>query len=118
MIAIFGCLWITNLGGIPGGGLVVPLCMLFFQFDPKNAIALSVVSIFTSGLIRYFLIFRYPHPLKNGKGTIIDYNIPLIMYPFIIMGVQFGVILNIIMPTIFIFVFYILLFAFLVFSLS
>ena len=49
-MAVFGCLWFANMGGMAGGGLVVPISIAFFKFDPKNAIALSNFSIFLSSL--------------------------------------------------------------------
>jgi uncharacterized membrane protein YfcA len=98
MISIFACLWLANMGGVGGGGMVVPLGIGFFKFDPKNAIALSNFSIFLSSAMRYLLNAHKPHPLKNGTGLIVDLNLAVIMLPLIISGVSFGVILNIIMP--------------------
>ena len=60
------------MGGAPGSGLVIPLTMIFFKLDSKNAVALSNMSICVSSLIRYLLFAREPHPLKNGKGRLID----------------------------------------------
>ena len=45
--------WITNMGGIGGAGLVVPISQAFFKFDAKNAIALSNISICVSAAIRF-----------------------------------------------------------------
>ena len=98
-IVIFLTLWFVNIGGVPGGGLVVPISIFFFKFDPKNAIALSNFSICASSLIRFFLMAHHTHPLKNGAGRKIDYNLIIVMYPLVVMGVQLGVILNIIMPS-------------------
>lgn len=49
----FGILIFANCGGIGGGGIMIPTAIAFFGMDAKNAIALSNVSIFFSGLIRY-----------------------------------------------------------------
>ena len=59
----------ANLGGTPGAGLVVPVSILFLKFYVKNAIALSNFSVFLSGFIRYVLVYKKPHPLKDGKGV-------------------------------------------------
>lgn len=98
MFTVFVILWTANMGGVGGGGMVVPICITFFRFDVKNSIALSNFSIFLSGLIRYILCMPVPHPLKHGKGLIVDLNLGIIMLPLIISGVSFGGILNIIMP--------------------
>lgn len=98
MIFTFGMLWVANMGGVGGGGIVVPVGIAFFKFDPKNAIALSNFSIFLSSAMRYLLNSNKSHPLKNGTGLIVDLNLACIMLPLIISGVSFGVILNIIMP--------------------
>lgn len=86
------------MGGIGGGGVVVPIAMLFFKFDAKNAIALSNFSIFLSSLIRFFANSNRPHPLKNGKGLLVDHNLAILMLPLIVSGSSIGVILNILLP--------------------
>ena len=98
MIVVMLCLILANMGGVGGGGMVVPIAILFFKFDPKNAIALSNFSIFLSSGIRYVLNAGKSHPLKNGTGILVDLNMACIMLPLIISGVSFGVILNILMP--------------------
>jgi uncharacterized membrane protein YfcA len=97
-ISIFAALWLANMGGVGGGGMCVPIGIAFFKLDPKNAIALSNFSIFLSSAIRYILNAPKSHPLKNGKGILVDMNLAVIMLPLIISGVSFGVMLNIIMP--------------------
>lgn len=98
LVATFVILWFTNMGGLGGGGSIVPISMLFFRFDAKNAIALSNVSIFLASLIRFVTLSRRPHPLKNGKGLLVDMNLSILMLPLIISGVSIGVILNIMLP--------------------
>ena len=58
-----------------------------------------------SNTIRFFKNSRAPHPLKNGKGMLIDLDLSTLMLPMMISGVSFGVILNIIVPTIFVIAF-------------
>ena len=100
MMVVFGALWLANMGGVGGGGMCVPIGILFFKLDAKNAIALSNFSIFLSSAIRYILNAPAPHPLKNGTGILVDLNLAVIMLPLIISGVSFGVMLNMIMPDI------------------
>jgi len=107
--AVFFFLWLANMGNAPGGGIVIPISMIFFKLDAKNAIALSNLSIFISSFVRFFWMVRKPHPLKNGGGTVIDYNLTLIMLPMITSGAQLGVMLNIILPDMVVMIFFILL---------
>ena len=86
------------MGGVGGGGIVVPLAMVFFRFDAKSAVALSNFSIFLSSLVRYLLFIKEKHPLKDGTGLMLDYNVSIICLPLIIAGVSIGVIVNIAMP--------------------
>jgi hypothetical protein len=65
----------------------MPISIIFFRFDPKNAIALSNFSIFLSSIIRFLLNAHKPHPLKKGKGLIVDHNLSVLMLPMIISGV-------------------------------
>jgi len=109
LVLVFWFMWYANMGGVGGGGIVVPIGILFFKFDPKNAIALSNFSIFLSSLIRYFMFANTPHPLKKGKGLIISYDLAIIMLPMIISGVSIGVIFNIIVSDLIICIFYVLL---------
>jgi hypothetical protein len=56
------------------------------------------MSVFIAGFIRYFINSKKPHPLKNGKGLLVDINVMVIMLPMIVSGVSLGVIANIASP--------------------
>lgn len=71
MLVVF----ITNVGGVGGGGIIMPVVMAFFKLDSKNAVALSNLSISIASTIRFILNANRPHPLKNGKGLLIDLNL-------------------------------------------
>jgi len=98
MMLVLAVLWQSGVGGVGGCGMVLPISMICFRFDAKNAISLSNFSIFLSGFIRYFLNANKPHPLKNGKGLLVDINLCLLMLPGIVSGVSVGVIMNTIVP--------------------
>ncbi len=93
----------ANCAGIGGGGTLVPIIRLFFNFLLSDAITLSNASIAVAATMRYIYNFKKPHPLRldtNGKscGTIVDYNITAVMMPMIIVGSAIGAILNYILP--------------------
>ena len=106
-VVVFGTLWVANMGGVGGAGMLVPILVLFMKFDARNAIALSNFSIFLSSTQRYLLNSGKSHPLKEGKGLLVDYNLGILMLPLIISGVSIGVILNMIIPQLVVIIFYI-----------
>lgn len=80
------------MGGIGGGGVVVPFTMSFFGMTTKEAIAISGFSIFCSALVRYIYQFKDHHPEKDA--VIIDYGLATIMLPSVMMGSMLGVLAN------------------------
>lgn len=91
-------LFITNVGGLGGGGVLIPVSQGFFKFEAKNAIALSNFTIFISGLVRYFMNLDKMHPLKPWS-VIIDYDYVVILLPAAMIGAQIGVMINIVTPS-------------------
>jgi uncharacterized membrane protein YfcA len=79
------------------------------KMNVKNAVPLGNFSIFFSSLIRYFLNSTRPHPLKNDQGILVDYDLAIIMIPVIVVGASLGALMNILLPTIFINISYIIL---------
>ena len=82
---------------------MVPVLRIINQFSNKDAIAISNATIAVSGLIRYIVHFRKNHPTRkdtNDKpaGTIVDYNLTLILVPAVVVGSAIGVIVNYITP--------------------
>ena len=91
-------LFYTNIGGLAGGGIHMPILIGFFRFPTKLAVPVSNAAICVSALSRFFWNINEPHPLKNGKGVLVDHGVAMLMMPMVISGVSVGVILNIIMP--------------------
>lgn len=78
---------------------MIPISMIFFGFDTKQAIGLSNASICVASICRYFFNFNKSHPLKNGNGVLVDYNIASIMLPMIVVGATIGVMFNKMLPS-------------------
>lgn len=89
-----------SIAGLGGGGVIIPLSMIFFVFDTKNAIAISNFAIFTCSISRFIYTLDKKHPEKK-EYILIDYNIAIVMLPTVMMGSLTGVFLNIIFPAIF-----------------
>mmetsp|Transcript_32873 Transcript_32873/g.23759 ORF Transcript_32873/g.23759 Transcript_32873/m.23759 type:complete len:146 (-) Transcript_32873:929-1366(-) len=96
--AMIAILVISNSGGLGGGGSQIPILLIFFKFTAVKAIAISNISIFTSAVMRYLMNFNQPHPSKNGRGVLVDYNIAVIMMPLVVSSSALGAIINNIIP--------------------
>jgi uncharacterized membrane protein YfcA len=88
---------LSVMAGIGGGGIVVPLCMMFFNFGTKEAIPLSGFSIFACSLLRFIMNINSKHPEKDAVA--IDYNLAIVMLPTVLMGSLIGVFINVMFPS-------------------
>lgn len=76
---------LSNIAGIGGGGVAIPIIMAMFVFPTKPAIAISSLSIFLTTLMRFFMNFRERHPSKDNV-VVIDYDLVAIMMPTTLAG--------------------------------
>ena len=49
---------LANVGGVGGGGLIIPISMALFTFTTKEAIAISGFTIFTGSVARFFFAYN------------------------------------------------------------
>mmetsp|Transcript_20949 Transcript_20949/g.23314 ORF Transcript_20949/g.23314 Transcript_20949/m.23314 type:complete len:248 (-) Transcript_20949:876-1619(-) len=89
---------LSNAGGIGGGGIIVPIGIVFFSFRTKQAVALSNFCIFTASVVRFIINYNQKHPNKDAK--VIDYGVIMVMFPMVLLGSLIGVQLNLILPEI------------------
>lgn len=87
---------LSTVAGVGGGGVVVPLIMVFYEFSTKKAIAISGFSILTSSLTRYVYTLNSKHPDKDA--VVVDYGIASVMLPSVLIGSYIGVIFNVWFP--------------------
>ena len=99
IIVLTVLLALANVGGIGGGGLIIPIIMALFGFTTKEAIAISGFTIFTGSVARFFYSWNQRHPEKDA--TMIDYGIVIVMMPLVLVGSFVGVLINIILPPVF-----------------
>lgn len=90
---------LSNVGGIGGGGIAIPLVMVFFNFSMKPAIAISSFSIMCSTLARFIFNFSERNPDKKNS-TSIDYGMTNVMMPLILVGSLIGAYVYIAFPDI------------------
>jgi uncharacterized membrane protein YfcA len=79
---------LSTIAGIGGGGVVIPLLILFMKFDTRQSVALSQSTIFFCSIARFFFTLKEKHPLKNT--VIIDYSIATVMLPTVLVGSMIG----------------------------
>lgn len=87
---------LCTAGGIGGGVVVAPMCIAFFGFGTKEAIALSGFSIALSQLTKWVYSWRQKHPEKDA--TAIDYGLATVMLPTVLLGSFLGTLVNILVP--------------------
>ena len=90
---------LSNIAGIGGGGVAIPIIMAMFVFPTKPAIAISSLSIFLTTIARFFMNFRERHPEK-ANVVVIDYDLVAIMMPTTLAGAQIGAIILVTFPSI------------------
>jgi uncharacterized membrane protein YfcA len=88
---------ITTIGGVGGGGMLIPTYMLVSKFSLEEAIPLSVVTILGDTLVRVLVLYNKRHPL-NEKRYLIDMMPILLIVPFDGNSSFIGVILSQITP--------------------
>jgi uncharacterized membrane protein YfcA len=86
------------MAGVGGGSIVTPLCMVFFGFPTKDAVAVSAFATFAATLASFITSFKNMHPEKKSN-VLIDYGITCIMMPTTLAGAQIGSYILIVFPT-------------------
>jgi len=54
------------MAGVGGGAIVTPLCMVFFGFTIKDAVAVSSFSTLCATFANFLANFRNRHPYKKN----------------------------------------------------
>lgn len=83
ILVILGLL-VAASGGIGGGGILVPLFILVFQFKPRYAIPLSNFCILGSSITNMILNLPKRHPSANRP--LVDWDLILVMEPLTMAG--------------------------------
>jgi uncharacterized membrane protein YfcA len=85
------------MSGIGGGGIIVPLLMVFYKLSTKEAIAISGFTILTGSITRYMITLGDRHPDKDA--TCIEYGLANVMLPTVLVGSISGVLFNMLLPS-------------------
>ena len=92
---------LSNVAGVGGGGVAIPIVMSMFHFTTKPAIAISSFSIFATTIARFILNFKEKHPEKENVVSI-DYDLVAIMMPTTLAGAQIGALILVSFPSLYI----------------
>lgn len=87
---------IAASGGIGGGGMLVPLLMLIFEFSPKYAIPLSNFTIVGSSITNIVLNLVKRHP--DADRPLVDWDLILVMEPLTMVGAIVGAFMSKVLP--------------------
>jgi uncharacterized membrane protein YfcA len=88
---------ISTLGGIGGGGMMVPLFMSAKGFSVKEAVPLSVATIFGSSITKALYYYPKVNPLHQIR-RLLYFSPIMILVPFIANSSFVGAILSVIFP--------------------
>jgi uncharacterized membrane protein YfcA len=91
---------LSNIAGIGGGGIAIPMAMEFFGLSTKKAIANASFAILFSTLARFFFNLNQKHPAKKNV-CIIDYNMAAVMMPTNMAGSLLGAYIYVSFPALY-----------------
>lgn len=94
---VFVCTVLSAASGVGGGGMFVPLFLIFLEMKPTDAVPLSQSLILVSSAVNlaFFIFQRNPMCRTRPK---IDYELVMLLEPGLAAGVIVGVQLNQVSP--------------------
>jgi len=84
--------------GIGGGGLNVPMLMIWSRFSIKEAVPLSHAGVMGNSLVMLFWNAPQRHP-ACARRPLIDYELALLLLPAMLAGSNLGVIVGRVLPS-------------------
>ncbi|XP_042397040.1 sulfite exporter TauE/SafE family protein 3-like [Zingiber officinale] len=95
MIGFFGAAF-GSVGGVGGGGIFVPMLALIVGFDPKSTTAISKCMIMGAAGSTVYYNLKLRHPSLHMP--VIDYDLAFLIQPMLMLGINIGVIFNVVFP--------------------
>lgn len=96
-VLIFFSAVLASAAGTGGGGMFVPLLVLFSVMKAEMAVPLSQCMILCSSFVNLVTFISQRHPNSNDRAKI-DYNCIVLFEPMLCLGVTLGVLLHRISP--------------------
>lgn len=97
LVCSFFLMVLSNAAGIGGGGLLIPLTIVFFGWDSKSATVMASFFNSIAAFLRFVINYKKRHPDTENK-TLIDYDLVVILLPLGIFGTMIGVIFHSVLP--------------------
>jgi len=88
---------ISLAAGVGGGGMFVPLLMLFLSFEARIATALSQAMLLGGAIAAFAYNATHSHPHVKSR-PIIDYQLACLMGPCLMSGAQVGSLIHQVAP--------------------
>lgn len=89
-------LMVAASGGVGGGGILVPIFMLVYQFKPINAVALSNFTILGASIMNMLINMTKRHPFANRP--LVDWDLIMVMEPLTMAGAVAGAFIGKLLP--------------------
>jgi len=89
-------LMVAASGGVGGGGILVPLFILVYKFQPKYAVAMSNFTIVGSSFTNIAMNLTKRHPLADRP--LVDWDLILVMEPLTMVGAVVGAFASKLLP--------------------
>ena len=113
--AAVGVSIISSMGGVGGGGILIPLYAIIGNVPLKQAIKLSVMTILGNALVRA-IYYSFKRHRATKERFLTDYNIVRLVVPFAATTAYLGWYLNKILPNVIIFAMIVILLIFLIYK--
>ena len=81
IIMVFFLSIVTTIGGVGGGGLLIPTYILIGKFTIEEAIPLSIITILGDTFVRVCFLINRKHPMNKNR-YLIDMTPALLLVPF------------------------------------
>ena len=84
---------LSNAGGLSGAGSNIPIMLIFFDMDMKEAVPVSAFVAVCATVFRFIFNFSKRHPTRKERNAI-NYEIVQLSMPSVFMGSFLGVLLG------------------------
>lgn len=90
LLLLFTLVCLSNAGGLSGGGVTIPIMLIFFDMDMKVAVPVSAFIAVCSTVLRFIINFNQLHP-NNPERLTINYDVVVLTLPAVFLGSLIGV---------------------------
>ena len=95
-VVFFLVIGIASAAGIGGGGITMPIIILFFGYSGISAVSMSNFNIFCAAVLRFIVNINQKHPEADKLS--VDYDSVLIILPLSLFGTTIGVMVGQMLP--------------------